>query len=557
MTSTAGVQTDQLGETELSDQLRDCLGAVIAARGQQPDKPVWRQPETERLQRFLAAAQFEDSFYALLTFAQQQHPTLRVEELTAEFLARSDEGKILRRASVEYAHAHRIEPRRARHLLLLSVNLHHYGQRILRQLQDGLISIDAAELAASKLTSIPEPHPKKQANGQPWSGTDYEDARERAERAKRDLGEQLADVAKSATSEGDFKAKAGRLRDEHHPEPAHLRHRRAARRRYLRSRPAADGMAHLDAYLPAAEVVQIIRTVKVIAARHRSDGLAKNRSEQQLLADVAIDLLLGARGLTGAPTEPATTRTESASKPQLRAEQNHRPLFPIQPTLFLTVTLTEWVNLGGYLDTERMGYLKTHYPQLYDQAERNRKHFSTPAGQRAGPHPDGVLESGAWVHAVGSDEQLDTATSAQLTAQATMLGLLLLDPATGYPIGTGRRVRRVTTQVAELVSLRDQTCRYPGCRQPAVDCELDHVQEFAAGGHTSYANTVRLCRSHHGGKSAGWWEVLPAPERGDGALRFTDPATGKHQYSQPPLPLDPKAWRRYQAELDAANPPPF
>ncbi len=272
----------QHGNPELGEQLRACLGSVIAARGRQPETPAWRNIHTERLQRYLAAAHFEDSFHALLTFAQRHRPELTAGQLTVEFLERIDEGKILRQASVEYAHAHRIQPRRARRMLLLAVNLQHYGQDILRQLQQGLISVPAAELAASKLTSIPEPHPKQRSDGDPWSQADYEDARRRVEQTKRRLGRGLAELAEASSSEGEFKAKAAELRNQHHPEPDHIRHAKAVRRRYLRSRPADDGMAYLDALLPAADVVRILRTVKAVATRHRADGLADKRTDQQL-----------------------------------------------------------------------------------------------------------------------------------------------------------------------------------------------------------------------------------------------------------------------------------
>ncbi|MFC0582880.1 HNH endonuclease signature motif containing protein [Micrococcoides hystricis] len=557
----------------LDDQLRDSLTAVIAARGQQPQTPRWKNEHNELLRRYLAAAHFEESFFALLTFAQQDRPTLTAAELSAEFFVRIDEGKILRRASVEYAHAHRIEPQRARHLLLLAVNLHHFGQQILHQLRTGQISVTAAELAASKLNSIPEPSPKKQHNGEPWDPGAYEDARQKAQEAKRKLGEGLADLAEATTSEGDYKTKANQLRDEHHPEPAHIRHAKAVQKRYVRTRPAPDGMAHLEAYLPAADVILIVRTLKAIADRHRAEGLAKNRTGQQLFADVAVDLLLAARGLADAGSSDAASADRngiahpagpeppvSSASPhtaQAGSARHRQTIAPIQPKLFLSVTLAEWINLGGYLNTERMGYLKQHYPQLYSQAERNRIHYTTPVAQRTRNYPEGLLESGARAHAIGSGQQLDTAASAQLTAQAAMVSLLLTDPATGYPLGTGKRVHRASVQVTELVTVRDQTCRYPGCQQPALDCELDHVDEFSSGGRTGYENTIRLCRTHHGGKSADWWSVIPAPERGDGALCFTDPDTGNKHYSQPPLPLDEKAWRQYRTELDAANPPPF
>ncbi len=43
------------------------------------------------------------------------------------------------------------------------------------------------------------------------------------------------------------------------------------------------------------------------------------------------------------------------------------------------------------------------------------------------------------------------------------------------------------------------TCRsvFPGCRMPAVDCDLDHTRPWAEGGRTAPGNLQPLCRHHH------------------------------------------------------------
>ena len=44
---------------------------------------------------------------------------------------------------------------------------------------------------------------------------------------------------------------------------------------------------------------------------------------------------------------------------------------------------------------------------------------------------------------------------------------------------------------------RDQTCRFPGCRQPARRCQIDHNHDFAKGGPTDVGNLSCFCATHH------------------------------------------------------------
>ncbi|MFL0578606.1 DUF222 domain-containing protein [Dietzia sp. 179-F 9C3 NHS] len=72
------------------------------------------------------------------------------------------------------------------------------------------------------------------------------------------------------------------------------------------------------------------------------------------------------------------------------------------------------------------------------------------------------------------------------------------------------------------IRLRDGTCRHPGCKVKAEDCEIDHVLAFdkadpARGGPTAEWNLVCLCKNHHLEKTFGPWTYLPGP-RGDGEL---------------------------------------
>ena len=44
---------------------------------------------------------------------------------------------------------------------------------------------------------------------------------------------------------------------------------------------------------------------------------------------------------------------------------------------------------------------------------------------------------------------------------------------------------------------RDRTCRFPGCRQPARRCQVDHNHDYALGGPTDISNLSCFCATHH------------------------------------------------------------
>ena len=101
-------------------------------------------------------------------------------------------------------------------------------------------------------------------------------------------------------------------------------------------------------------------------------------------------------------------------------------------------------------------------------------------------------------------------------------------PATGAVLDVGRTRYTPAAALADLVRLRDRTCRFPGCRQPAHRCDLDHVIPWPAG-PTSADNLAALCRHHHRLKHQTSWTVRAGP---GAELEWTSP-TG-HRYGTDP-----------------------
>jgi hypothetical protein len=66
---------------------------------------------------------------------------------------------------------------------------------------------------------------------------------------------------------------------------------------------------------------------------------------------------------------------------------------------------------------------------------------------------------------------------------------------------------RPPTRLQHLVRARQRTCCYPGCRRPAVRCDLDHSVPFDKGGPTCSCNLAPCCRRHHRAKQAPGWQL--------------------------------------------------
>ncbi len=57
--------------------------------------------------------------------------------------------------------------------------------------------------------------------------------------------------------------------------------------------------------------------------------------------------------------------------------------------------------------------------------------------------------------------------------------------------------RRPNATEKAFIKARDKTCRAPGCRKPAMNCDDDHQQEWANNGPSHRGNLCVLCRHHH------------------------------------------------------------
>jgi hypothetical protein len=74
----------------------------------------------------------------------------------------------------------------------------------------------------------------------------------------------------------------------------------------------------------------------------------------------------------------------------------------------------------------------------------------------------------------------------------------------GRVIHEGRLHYRPTAAQKAYVTARDQRCQAPGCRRPAIQCDIDHIVAWDDHGITHEDNLCVLCKRHHVAKHNGF-----------------------------------------------------
>ncbi|WP_341286263.1 HNH endonuclease signature motif containing protein [Mycobacterium decipiens] len=149
---------------------------------------------------------------------------------------------------------------------------------------------------------------------------------------------------------------------------------------------------------------------------------------------------------------------------------------------------------------------------------------------------------------VGAEGLITADLVAELAASAKLVPLIHPGDAAPEPGYAPSKA------LADFVRCRDLTCRWPGCDQPAVHCDLDHTIPYADGGPTHAANLKCYCRTHHLIKTFWGWQDKQLP---DGTLILTSPAG--HTYVTTPASalLFPSLCRATGAiPSPEADPPP-
>jgi len=257
--------------------------------------------------------------------------------------------------------------------------------------------------------------------------------------------------------------------------------------------PVADGMSELWALLPAVAAARARAGLECAAREAAAPG--DDRTADQRRADTLVDLLAGG----GAGPGDADAGSRGGSRARCGPPMQVVVTLPLE-------TLLAKSDSPGYLD----GY---------------------------GPIParmarDAAAE-GTWRCAVVDG------------VHVTLLGLGRATYTPGYRAGVSAE---------RHVEVRDRTCTFPGCHQPARRCDADHRVKHP-GGATCECNLQSLCRHHHRLKHRGGFRVgtTADPNLPPGTLSWATPAGFRH--FRPPTRLGRPMAKAPPS--DTGDPPPF
>lgn len=312
-----------------------------------------------------------------------------------------------------------------------------------------------------------------------------------------------------------------------------VRLRRAQDDRVVRVLDLDDGLARLIADGPAPLIHAIHDRLtqmgrSVIAARAVDGAEADENGSTGETRDAAVE---DRGGRTVIVTGPGATADDHlVTDPDDSAPVDRRTLDQVRADIFADLLLAGAPAAHGDGDglAAITGHVQITVPAL------------TLVGVGSAP---GVL--------AGSGP-IDRETARRLAANAPSWSRVLTDPARGHPLAVDRY--RPSRKQRRYLAVRDEHCRFPGCRMPVWRCDVDHTVDAAEGGPTSTENLAHLCRRHHVLKHNTAWTVR---RRGGGVLEWMSP-TGRAYAERLPATLRfvPTESHRPEPAL-AGEPPPF
>ncbi|MDQ6752975.1 MAG: 13E12 repeat family protein, partial [Actinomycetota bacterium] len=257
---------------------------------------------------------------------------------------------------------------------------------------------------------------------------------------------QILPFAPSLSAQG-LLGRARRTAEKLNPESLTVRHENARRGRDVTFRAQADGMAELNALLPAVQARRFYETIQAWALHARAEGAAStattpggkpSRAMNEYRADALTDLLEAALTTdttdgtgsdsagTGGSTGPGAAPTGSGRRRRLRPAAQVAVTVGVQTLMALN---------------EEPGHLDGYGPIPPDQAR-------------------------------------------ELAGTATSWLRILTHPEKGSILSIGRKRYKPNKDLRDWVIHRDQVCRGIGCNRPARDCDLDHTIPFHRRRHT-------------------------------------------------------------------------
>jgi Domain of unknown function (DUF222) len=349
------------------------------------------------------------------------------------------------------------------------------------------------------------------------------------------------------------------------PGAAERRHERAVAGRSVTLQPARDGMAELWALLPADAAVAVYGRLDTLARHADRDGRTMDaRRADALVTSVLVDSAAPTAAVgSSAPNDRRIvasagaevregTRVLGAIRVPAGAESDEfvsgGALSAVPAGVVTAGAVSAGAVPGGGLSAVPAGVVRGG---VLSAVPAGVVPAGAVSGDGASGEPVVVGEgSAAGIGGRGEGSVPIVAASVHVTVPAaTALGLggepgelagygpvpasmarrlstttswrkVTVDPETGAVSEMGRTPYTPSAALADLVRTRDATCRFPGCRQPARRCDLDHVVPWPDG-PTTAGNLASLCRHHHRLKHQTPWTVRAGP---NGELLWTSPA---------------------------------
>ena len=253
----------------------------------------------------------------------------------------------------------------------------------------------------------------------------------------------------------------------------------------------SNGMATLIADLAECDAHRIHRRLSAIARGleqdARADGQPEQRSRDQIRADVLVDVVLG----DGGRALPLDVDLERAK-----------------------LEATDSAGRGRAVADAGSACIRSAGAEVAaaDVTRRSEARRSGVDGAPGRPETHvvvslstllGLTDEPAEVPGLGpipADVARELAADGRWSAWVT--------GATGIVTATGSRGYVPSEPIARLVRARHPHCRFPGCRQAAMRCDLDHAIPWPRGATTA-ANLGPLCRRHHLLKTHAGWSLEP------------------------------------------------
>ncbi|MDD7963654.1 DUF222 domain-containing protein, partial [Microbacterium sp. NE1TT3] len=231
-----------------------------------------------------------------------------------------------------------------------------------------------------------------------------------------------------------------------HPRPFSERHEQAAAGRCVRVQPGPDGMSDLIATLPTVIAEGVVDRLtrqarEIIDARPQADAAGADAGDA------------GEAGAGGAAAE-ADADADAPHAASFAADT--RTMDQVRADVFADLLLAGAPALDPTADGDGNGALGAIRAKVQVVVSA-----LTLTGEDDGP-----------ADLVGRSP-IDAATARELAGDNTAWDRLLTHPVTGTVLECD--TYQPTAAMRRLLRARDRHCRFPGCRQPAIRCEIDHT----------------------------------------------------------------------------------